>query len=147
VPAVSESESEAVGAVRAAVAALNAGDIDGYLAGFSPSCLRSVSGLDVPRSLADMRADIDELYGAFDPLHLGEDLLFGSNRFVCARWHLVGVHTGPYFSLPATGREISVQNCEVYEYDGTQVVAVWTYGDPLELVRQLGAVPEQGSTS
>jgi len=80
-------------------------------------------------------------------VHLGEDLLFGSDRFVCARWRLVGVHTGSYFGIAATGTEISVQNCEVYEYDGTQVVAVWTYGDPLELLRQLGAVPEQGATS
>ena len=60
------SDTDAVIAVRAAVAALNDGDIDGYLQGFSPSCLRWVSGLDVPRTLDDMRADIDELYGAID---------------------------------------------------------------------------------
>jgi len=141
------TDTDAVQAVRAAVAALNDGDIDGYLAGFSPACLRWVSGLDAPRTLDDMRSDIVELYGAFDPLHLGEDLLFGSDRFVCARWRLVGVNTAPYFGLPATRNEIAVQNCEVYEYDGTQVVAVWTYGDPLELLRQLGAVPEQGARS
>jgi predicted ester cyclase len=141
------SDTEAVTAVRAAVAAFNDGDIDGYLAGFSPSCLRWVSGLDVPRTLDDMRADIVELYGALQPVHLGEDLLFGADRFVCARWRLVGVHSGSYFGIAATGSEISVENCEVYEYDGAQVVAVWTYGDPLELVRQLGAVPEPGSMS
>jgi predicted ester cyclase len=93
-----------------------------------------------------MRADIAELYGAFDPLHLGEDLLFGSARFVCARWCLAGIHTGHYFGVPATGQEISVSNCEVYEYDGSQVVAVWTYGDPLDLFRQLGAVPTNGAS-
>ena len=137
------SDIDAVHAVRTAVAALNDGDIDGYLAGFSPACLRWVSGLDVPRTLDDMRSDIVELYGAFDPLHLGEDLLFGSDRFVCARWRLVGVHTWSYFGIAATGTEISVQNCEVYEYDGSQVVAVWTYGDPLELLRQLEPSPSR----
>jgi hypothetical protein len=65
-------------AVRAAVAALNVGDIDGYLAGFSPASLRWVSGLGVPRTLDAMRSDIVELHGAFEPLHLGEDLLCGS---------------------------------------------------------------------
>ena len=102
------SDIDAVHAVRTAVAALNDGDIDGYLAGFSPACLRWVSGLDVPRTLDDMRSDIGELYGAFEPLHLGEDLLFGSDRFVCARWRLVGVNTAPYFGIAATGTEISV---------------------------------------
>jgi predicted ester cyclase len=140
------TDSGAVLAVRAAVAALNAGDVKGYLDGFSPSCLRWVSGMDVPRTLDDMRSDIVELYGAFEPLHLGEDLLFGSGRFVCARWRLVGVHTGAYFGLAATGREISLQNCEVYEHDGNHVVAVWTYGDPLDLFRQLGVVPTEEAT-
>ena len=141
------SDTDAVHAVRAAVAALNDGDIDGYLAGFSPSCLRWVSGLDVPRTLDDMRSDIVELHGAIDPVHLDEDLLFGTDRFVCARWRLVGVHSGSYFGVEATGNEISMQNCEVYEYDGEQVVAVWTYGDPLDLFRQLGAIPEEGASS
>jgi predicted ester cyclase len=140
------NESNAVRTVRAAVDALNGGDVEGYLAAFSPSCLRWVSGTDTPRTLDDMRADIAELFGAFEPLHLHEDLLFGSHSHVCARWRLVGVHTGAYFGLPATGREISVQNCEVYEYDGALVVAVWTYGDPLELARQLGAVPGLGQS-
>jgi predicted ester cyclase len=141
------SDRDAVQAVRSAVAALNQGDVEGYLGGFSPSCLRWVSGVDQPRTLDDMRADIVELYAAFEPLHLDEDLLFGSERFVCARWRLVGIHTGAYFGVPATGREIAVQNCEVYEYDGNHVVTVWTYGDPLDLFGQLGAVPEHGATS
>jgi predicted ester cyclase len=140
------TDTDAVRAVRSAVTALNHGDVDGYLGAFSPSSLRWVSGIDQPRTLDDMRADIVELYGAFEPLHLGEDLLFGSARFVCARWRLAGIHTAPYFGLPATGREISVSNCEVYEYDGSQVVTVWTYGDPLDLFRQLGAVPGNGAT-
>jgi len=138
------TDSGAVVAVRSAVAALNEGDVEGYLEGFSASCQRWVSGMDAPRTLDDMRSDIGELYGAFEPLQLGEDLLFGSDRFVCARWRLVGVHTAPYFGVPATGREISVRNCEVYEHDGEHVVAVWTYGDPLDLARQLGVVPGQG---
>jgi predicted ester cyclase len=141
------SDTGAVRAVRAAVAALNDGDVEGYLAGFSPSCLRWVAGTDMVRTLDDMRSDIAELYGAFEPLHLHEDLLFGSDRHVCARWRLVGVHTGAYFGIPATGREISMQNCEVYEFDGAHVVAVWTYGDPLDLMRQLGAVPELEQSS
>ena len=141
------SDTDAVHAVRTSVAALNDGDIDGYLSGFSPACLRWVSGLDEPRTLDDMRSDIIELHRAIAPVHLDEDLLFGADRFVCARWRLVGVHSGSYFGIEATGNEISMQNCEVYEYDGTQVVAVWTYGNPLELLRELGAVPEPGATS
>jgi predicted ester cyclase len=141
------SDSTAVQAVRAAVAALNGGDVEGYLGGFDPTCLRWVSGLSEPRTLDDMRDDIAQLFGAFEPLHLDEELLFGSEQFVCARWRLRGVHTGDYFGVAATGREIAVDNCEVYEHDGKRVVATWTYGDPLDLFRQLGAVPGAGDAS
>ena len=34
--------------IRKSVAALNAGDVEGYLAGFSGDSLRWVSGLDTP---------------------------------------------------------------------------------------------------
>ena len=37
--------------IRRSVAALNAGDIDGYLPGFCPNSPRWVSGLDTPLTL------------------------------------------------------------------------------------------------
>jgi predicted ester cyclase len=135
-------ESEHVGAIRTAVAALNAGDVDGYLRSFAPSCLRWVPGLEQPRTVSDIRDDIYQLLAAFEPLHLDEDLLFGDQRFVCARWRLRGVQTGDYMGIAPTRGNIAVQNCEVYEFDGERIVAVWTYGDPQELFRQIGAASE-----
>lgn len=135
-------DDKGVDAIRAAVSALNAGDVEGYLANFEPSCLRRVPGVDDPRTLDEIRDDLGQLFGAFDPLHLDEDLLFGSDRFVCARWNLRGVHTGDYFGLAPTGREISVPTCEVYEFGGARVIATWAYGDPLDLFRQLGVLPD-----
>jgi len=47
-------DSETVDSVRAAVAALNDGDIDGYLGYFDPSCQRWVDGLAQPLALSDI---------------------------------------------------------------------------------------------
>lgn len=136
------SESGTVGGIRAAVAALNAGEVDGYLRHFAPSCLRWVPLLDQPRTISEIRDDIDQLFAAFDPLHLAEDLLFGDERYVCARWELRGVHTGDYMGIAPTRREIATRNCEVYEFADDLVVATWSYGDPGELFRQIGAAPD-----
>ena len=90
------SDNPEVNLVRRAVAALNAGDIEGYLSGFALDCLRWVGGLGVALTVPDIRDNLGQLFAAFENLHLEEDLLFGGDGHVCARWTLRGVHTGEY---------------------------------------------------
>ena len=138
------AEGVHVGAVRAAVAALNSGDPEGYLQAFTPTSLRWVPGIEEPFPLAAIAENIGQLSSAFTGFFLGEKLLFGSGRHVCARWLMTGTHTGEYLGIAPTGRSISVEQCEVYEFDaddGGQVVNTWSYGDPLAMFRQLGVVP------
>ena len=135
-----------VDAVRAAVAALNGGDIDGYLRHFDPACPRWVAGLDGPLSLADIRASLDQFHAAFKGLVLDEELVFGDDRYVCARWRLRGTQVGDYFGIASTGRSIDVQTCEIYELDAARVVTVWTHGDPGALFRQIGADAGEGAS-
>ena len=132
------ADSTAVDAVRSAVAALNDGDVDGYLRYFDPSCPRWAVGLAQPLTLTDIADNFRLLYDAFEGLHLDEDLLFGDERFACARWRLRGLHVGDYMGFAPKGQSIDVETCEIYEFRGGKVARSWTYGDPLELVRQLG---------
>jgi len=134
-----------VDAVRSAVQALNGGDIDAYLGAFEPSCLRWVPGVPDGLPLADIAESLTSLREALSDFQLEEIVLFGGDDHVCARWRTVGRHTGEYFGVPATGRSVSIENCEVYQFDGDRVVASWVYGDPLDLFRQLGALPETGA--
>jgi len=138
-----------VDAVRAAVAAMNEGDVDRYLQAFTPGSLRWVPGIEEPFPLSAIAENITALHDAFTGFHLHEDLLFGQGRHVCARWRMVGTHTGEYFAIAATGREISVEDCEIYEFDhdeGGLVATTWSYGDPAALFHQIGAVTGDGET-
>ena len=123
--------------IRRSVAALNAGDVEGYLAGFSPDSPRWVSGLESPLTLNDIRANLALLTAAFDGLHLDEDLLFGARGFVCARWTLRGVHVGDYGGIAPTHREIAVESCEIYALAGGKVVESWVYSEMTSLFNQL----------
>ncbi len=137
-------ESGQVEALRAAVGALNVGDAAGYLRAFTPTSLRWVPGIERPFTLVDIAENVDQLLSAFTGFVLGEELLFGDGRHVCARWRMRGTHTGEYLGIAATGRVISVEQCEVYEFDaerGGRVTNTWSYGDPLALFNQLGVVP------
>jgi hypothetical protein len=138
-------DSTAVGAVRSAVAALNDGDIDGYLRYFDPSCQRWVAGLDKPLSVTEIGDSLRQLHAAFDGLHLGEDLLFGDEQFACARWRLRGRHVHDYLGFAPTERSIDTETCEIYQVESGVVVTTWTYGDLGQLFRQIGA--EQGEVT
>jgi predicted ester cyclase len=123
--------------IRRAVAALNAGDVEGYLAGFSPDSPRWASGLATPLTLDDIRANLILLIAAFDRLHLDEDLLFGARGFVCARWTLRGVHTGDYGGIAPTHRDVAVESCEIYAVADGKVVQSWVYSDMTSLFDQI----------
>jgi hypothetical protein len=127
--------------IRRAVAALNAGDVEGYLAGFSPDAPRWASGLATPLTLDDIRANLTLLIAAFDRLHLDEDLLFGARGFVCARWTLRGVHTGEYGGIAPTHRDIAVESCEIYSLAGGTVVESWVYSEMTSLFDQITQRP------
>jgi predicted ester cyclase len=123
--------------LRRAVAALNDGDIEGYLSGFAPDCLRRVGGLKMVLTVSDIRENLRQLFVAFDGLHLDEDLLFGGNGHVCARWTLRGVHTGEYGGIAPTHREIAVDTCEVYTFAGDKVTESYVCGESMSLFNQL----------
>lgn len=133
-------ETSPVAAVRLAVAALNAGDVDGYLGFFDPSCTRWVAGFTQPLSLPDVGDGLCQLHAAFEGLRLDSDALFGDERFVCARWRMRGVHVSDYLGFAPMGQSIDVETCEVYETANDLVVTSWVYGDLLgQLIGQVAA--------
>jgi predicted ester cyclase len=131
------TENAEVALVRRAVAAFNEPDVEGYLEAFSLDCLRWVGGLGVALTVSDIRDNLGQLFAAFDALHLDEDLLFGGDGHVCARWTLRGVHTGEYSGIAPTHREIAVENCEVYTFTGDKVTECYVYGESMSLFDQL----------
>lgn len=130
-------DRKAAASVRAAVAALNAGDIDGYLGYFDPSGQRWVDGLAQPLALSDIGDNLRQLHAAFEGLHLDETLLFGDERFACAHWRLRGLHVREYLGIAAKGRPIDVATCEVYEVSDGRVVTAWVHGDLAQLFQQI----------
>jgi predicted ester cyclase len=138
------SDSSSADAIRSAVTAVNAGDVDGYITHFAPTCERWVSGFDQPVSLDDVAESLRQLVRAFSPLQLDEELLISEGAFVCARWRLRGTQTDDYVGLTSNGRSIDVAICEVYEIAAGKVVATWAYQDPSQMFRQMASAAASG---
>jgi predicted ester cyclase len=125
--------------IRSAVAAMNLGDVEGYLKNFSSSCVRWVAGFEQPISLADVGEHLSQLIEAFDPLQLEEELLIGDGRFVCARWQLRGTQVSAFMGMSSHGNRIDVATCEIYEIADGLVVETWVYQDPGQMFAQMAA--------
>lgn len=125
--------------IRSAVAAVNRGDVGGYLKNFSPSCLRWISGFDEPIALTDVGDHLRQLIEAFDPLQLDEELLIGDDRFICARWQLRGTQVGAFMGIASGGSSINIATCEIYEIVDGLVIESWVYQNPAQMFTQMAS--------
>ena len=69
-----------------------------------------------------------------------------------ARWIATGKHTGEFFGIPATGRDIRVHGLMLTQFAGSQLKHSFLSWDTASLLRQLGvagksAAPADASTS
>ncbi len=126
--------------VRAAVDALNRGDVATYESAFAGDCKRWMLGVESPMTAAQVAETLRDLHRAFRDFRLEEELLFGCGDRVVARWRATGIHERAFADIAPTGRSISIETCEIYELAGGRVKATWSYGDPMDLARQLGAL-------
>ena len=132
-------DSDGVETVREAVDALNRGLVDDYEAVFAPTCERLILGVGEPVPAAAPAETVRELARAFRNFRLDAELLLDCDDRVVARWRGSGFHEGEYQGVAPTGLSVSTQTCEIYQLNDVLVTATWSYGDPLDLVRQPGA--------
>lgn len=112
--------------------------------GCSESGGDEIVGIEESLPLSDVDQGMRRLHAAFDPLHLDEEALFGADGMVCARWRLRGVQVGAYLGVGSAGNVMSVEQCEVYRFEGDRVAEVWTYVDPTAMFDQLAAAGRPG---
>lgn len=66
-----------------------------------------------------------------DKMHVADDAIIVETRFS-------GAHTGFWKGLPPTGREVNYLMCNVFEFDGPDLVCERLSFDSLTILQQLG---------
>ena len=66
--------------------------------------------------------------------------IFADGDKLVKYWQFKGKHTGTFFGIPATGKEVDVLGCTVAKMSGGKIAEEQDFMDNLEFMQQLGII-------
>jgi predicted ester cyclase len=123
--------------IETAVAAFNAGNVDGFLAMFDSSLAHHGLGPE-PLDAKGNRAFYEGFTAAFPGCQLILDDIVAENDRVAVRFHVTGEHKGDFMGVAPTGRSIRVNAQAIMKFEDGGVVERWTTADLMGLMSQIG---------
>jgi predicted ester cyclase len=125
----------------AAVAALNSGDVEGYLAIYAPDAV--VHGLPehVTADVAGHREVLEEMRRALADFRAHVVAVVAEGDLLAARITYSGTHRGTLLGVAPTGRVVTWDAMTFRRFDAeSRVVERWIIGNDLGLLHQLDLV-------
>lgn len=95
--------------------------------------------------LASFKEHVGILRAMSSDMHLEIDQLWGVGDRVVARWRWQGVHDGPMFDLPPTGRRFDFTTIAIYQVEDGKITSIWKATDLLQMMEQLAVLPPRGT--
>lgn len=126
--------------LRGLFSAINSGKLDQVITDFAaPSFVRhdltgAIPGVKGQGGATDFIRSLQE---ALEGLHLEIVDAFGQDDKVVVRFNVSGRHTGEFFGVPATGRDVHFSNINIYRLEDGRVAETWQLADGWGLVQQL----------
>ena len=75
---------------------------------------------------------------AFPDFHFENAVFHHADTCVITEVDFVGTHLGPWRGLPATGRPVRYRMCNVFDFDGEDMICERLHFDILTVMRQIG---------
>ncbi len=85
------------------------------------------------------------LRGGMPDLNVVVQSVIAEGDVVCVRWTARGTHRGELFGAPPSGRPVSMTGIDIVRFEGEKVAEVWTEGNALGFMQQIGLVPKIGT--
>ena len=125
------------------VAALNAHDIAAFAALFAEDYAQHQVSAAAPPPVAGKsakQATVDYFaarLAALPDLTVTVDPVVSEGDMVAGFFTYSGTHTAPYFGVPASGRRVTVNTCDILQLRDGLIVAHWGAADIAGLLKQL----------
>lgn len=69
---------------------------------------------------------------------------FGQGHKLVKHWNFSGTHTGMFFGIPATGKQVSIDGVTLVRMQDGKIAEERDFLDNLDLMTQLGQIPAPG---
>jgi steroid delta-isomerase-like uncharacterized protein len=112
-----------------------------------PEVVDEITSVGVLRGRDEVRAFFDGLFNAVPDFEMKVVRTVRERDTVVVQWRARGTFTGGplYNGVQATGAEVQLRGCDVFDVRGDLIVANIAFADGLELARNLGMFPPQDS--
>jgi predicted ester cyclase len=123
--------------VRRAIQAWNDGKPEIVDEVYAPNFVNYFNGEDRER----LKQAIQGSPAAFSDLHITDNDFIVEGDKVVVRWTARCLHSGVFLGVPATGKRLEWNGIHICRVENGKIVDVWSLGDDLGLLRQMGALP------
>jgi len=147
---MSTEDNKAATVRRAIEEGWNQGNVAVFDELCAPNWVYHEPGSPDVRTLADYKRFATETRRDFPDLHLTIEDLVAEGDKVVMRGTFGGTNTGDIVApmpIPATCKPITMTTISIVRFAGGKAVEVWTQGDSLGVLQQLGVVPMPGQAS
>ncbi|MBX0322600.1 ester cyclase [Halomicroarcula sp. F13] len=93
----------------------------------------------------DLKAQIRGIRESFEDFTASVEDIVAEGDTVAMRVHLSGRHVGEFMGVPATDRDVEIENMVFTRFEGGQIAERWVQPDMLGLMQQVGAVDLPGN--
>jgi steroid delta-isomerase-like uncharacterized protein len=127
--------------------AIKARDVNAMAECWKPGSVDHFYGMADLRVPEDLKQWFGNLFRAFpDFLMEVTDMVAYGNK-AAVRWHATGTFTGPgkFEGLTATGASVDLEGLDLLTIEDGKIVDNRAYTNAMEMARQMGAMPPQGS--
>jgi steroid delta-isomerase-like uncharacterized protein len=126
-------------------AAWERGEVDALDVILAPNYRRHTASGGPAQRREDFKSSILSTREAFPDLATTiEDMVEEDDR-IAIRWRSTGTHSGTFYDVPPTGREVTVFGVTFARFDADMVADEWVTWDPLQLLTALGIIPLTGA--
>lgn len=90
---------------------------------------------------ADLKARVQLLHNAFDPLEFTIEDVVAEGDKVVVRWTNAGTHTGSFLGIPPTNQDFAIAGIDIHVVRDARLAEHWHVVDQLTQLQQMGLIP------
>jgi predicted SnoaL-like aldol condensation-catalyzing enzyme len=101
---------------------------------------------ELSRGPEDIKEIVRAYHAAFPDLTFTVEKQVAEGDLVVTRWIARGAHQGEFMGVSPSGRRIEVSGMSMDRISGSRIVEHWNNWEALEMMEQIGAIPESEHT-